>query len=116
MGKTFGVTGQMKQRVLDAGFVDVVEKKWKVPIGGWSADRKLKRIGLYTLLFLDGSLEGFALYMLKEVMGWEYEEIQVLVAKMRAALRDWRLYPYYEMYGFDRFMPSFPLGVLPMTN
>jgi hypothetical protein len=37
--------------------------------------------------------------MLKEIMGWEYAEIQVLVAKMRQAVRDWRLYPYYEMYG-----------------
>jgi hypothetical protein len=98
MGRTFKVAAQMKQQIIDAGFVDVVEKKWKVPIGGWSSDPKLKRIGLYTLLFLDQSLEGFALYMLKEVMGWEYAEIQVLVAKMRQALRNWRLYPYYEMY------------------
>jgi len=60
----------MKQQIINAGFVDVVEKKkWKVPIGGWSSDPKLKRIGLYTLLFLDQSLKGFALYMLKEIMG-----------------------------------------------
>jgi hypothetical protein len=56
---------------------------------------------------LDQSLEGFALYMLKEVMGWEYAEIQVLVAKMRQALRNWRLYPYYEMYSAGPFI--FPL-------
>ena len=98
MGRTFKVAARMKQQIIDAGFVDVVEKKWKVPIGGWSSDPRLKRVGLYTLLFLDQSLEGFALYMLKEIMGWEYDEIQVLVAKMRQALRDWRLYPYYEMY------------------
>jgi hypothetical protein len=97
MGKTFKVADRIKQQIIDAGFVDVVEKKWKVPIGGWSSDPKLKRVGLYTLLFLEESLEGFALYMLKEIMCWEYVEIQVLVAKMRQALRDWRLYPYYEM-------------------
>jgi hypothetical protein len=84
-----------------------VEKKWKVPIGGWSSDPRLKRVGLYTLLFLDQSLEGFALFMLKEIMGWEYAEIQVLVARMRQALRDWRLYPYYEMYSASPSIFSF---------
>jgi hypothetical protein len=72
MGRTFKVAAQMKQQIIDAGFVDVVEKKWKVPIGGWTSDPKLKRVGQYTLLFLDQSLEGFALYMLKEIMGWEF--------------------------------------------
>jgi hypothetical protein len=117
MGRTFKAAAQMKQQIIDAGFVDVVEKKWKVPIGGWSSDPKLKRVGLYTLLFLDQSLEGFALYMLKEIMGWEYAEIQVLVAKMRQALRDWRLYPYYEMYSAGpSISPFVGNGVLSVTN
>jgi hypothetical protein len=118
MGKTFKTAAQMRQKIIDAGFVDVVEKKWKVPIGGWSSDPKLKHVGLYTLLFLDGSLEGFALYMLKEIMGWKYEEIQVLVAKMRQALRNWRkLYPYYEMYSAGPFVsPMVRNGVLSVTN
>lgn len=110
MGRTFQIGARMKQQIMDAGFVNVVEKKYKVPIGGWSSDKRLKEVGLYTLLFLDQSLEGFALYMLKEVMGWEYEEIQVLVAKMRRALRDWRLYPYYEMYSAHPFLFYHPLG------
>jgi hypothetical protein len=98
MGRTFEIARQLKQSITEAGYVDVVERKWKVPIGGWSSDPKLKRVGLFTLMFLEESLEGFALYMLKEVMGWEYTEIQVLVGKMRQGLRDWRLYhPYYEM-------------------
>jgi hypothetical protein len=98
MGKTFKVHALMKQQIIDAGFVDVVETTWRVPIGGWSSDPKLKTIGMYTLMFLEESLEGFALYMLKEIMGWEFIEIQALVAKMRAGLRDWRrTLPYYEM-------------------
>lgn len=98
MGRTFKISNKMKQYITEAGFVDVVEKKWKVPIGGWSSDPKLKRVGLYTLLFLDESLTGFALFMLKEIMGWKLEEIHALVAKMRRALREWpQLHPYYEV-------------------
>lgn len=98
MGRTFQVYKLMKGQIEDAGFVDVVETKWRVPIGGWSSDPKLKAVGHYTLMFLEESLEGFALFMLEKIMGWQYIEIQALVAKMRSALRQWRkLYPYYEM-------------------
>jgi len=88
--------GRMKKYMEEAGFVDVVEKKWAVPVGGWSSDPKLKMVGQYNYAFCDLGLEGFAMYLLTQFMGWEYSEVQVLVAKMRAAMRDnRRLRPYY---------------------
>jgi len=98
MGRTFQIYDQMPGHIADAGYVDVVARTWKVPIGGWAKDPRLKSIGLYTLLFLEQSVEGFALYMLKNVMGWEFEEIQVLIAQMCEGWRQWRQWqPYYEM-------------------
>lgn len=44
---------------------------------------------------MEQSLEGFALFLLKEIMGWEYTEVQVFVATMRKAIRDPKLRPYY---------------------
>ncbi|KAM0637125.1 hypothetical protein ACHAQF_009046 [Verticillium nonalfalfae] len=44
---------------------------------------------------IEESLEGFALFLLKEIMGWEYIEILLLVANMRKAIRDVKLRPYY---------------------
>ncbi|CRK28291.1 hypothetical protein BN1723_018351, partial [Verticillium longisporum] len=61
-----------------------------------------KEVGIYNLAFLEESLEGFALFLLKEIMGWEYIEIQLLVANMRKAIRDMKLRPYYivpNVYG-----------------
>ncbi|UPK91636.1 hypothetical protein LCI18_002571 [Fusarium solani-melongenae] len=97
MGKTarIGLEGTMRKHMEEAGFVDVHEKNNQVPIGGWSSDPKQKQIGLYNLAFLDESLEGFALFMLKEIMGWEYIEIQLFVARMRKAMRNPKIRPYY---------------------
>ncbi|KAI8712699.1 hypothetical protein NCS52_01368700 [Fusarium sp. LHS14.1] len=97
MGKTarIGLEGTMRKHMEEAGFVDIHEKNNQVPIGGWSSDPKLKQIGLYNLAFLDESLEGFALFMLKEIMGWEYIEIQLFVARMRKAMRNPKIRPYY---------------------
>jgi len=67
-GVTFDVAGKTKRWMEDAGFVNVTEKKYKVPIGGWSSDSKLKEVGRWNLLFYREDLEGFALYVLMERM------------------------------------------------
>lgn len=46
-GKSLRTVDESKQGLLDAGFVDVTEQRFKWPIGGWSKNEKLKEIGLY---------------------------------------------------------------------
>ncbi|KAL7804931.1 S-adenosyl-L-methionine-dependent methyltransferase [Trichoderma aethiopicum] len=97
MGRTLliGTGGRMRKLMQEAGFVDVIEKNYKVPSGRWSSDPTMKQIGAYNLAFLDESLEGFALFMLKEIMGWEYIEVQLFVAEMRKAINNPKIRPYY---------------------
>ncbi|KAH7122102.1 putative SAM dependent methyltransferase [Dactylonectria estremocensis] len=97
IGKTgrIGVEGNMRKHMEKAGYVDIVERSYQVPVGGWSSDPKQKKIGTYNLAFLDESLEGFALFLLKQIMGFSYEEVQVFVAKMRNAIRNTKIRPYY---------------------
>lgn len=49
-GQTFEISELMKDKIMNAGYVNVVEKVVKVPIGGWAADRKLRELGQYALL------------------------------------------------------------------
>jgi hypothetical protein len=51
------------------GFVDVVEKKYKVPVGAWPSDPQLKEIGRYSLLYCDLGCEGWALWILSKILG-----------------------------------------------
>jgi SAM-dependent methyltransferase len=97
MGRTLriGEGGRMRRLMQEAGFADVVEKNYKVPCGQWSSDPTMKQIGAYNLAFLDESLEGFALFMLKEIMGWDYIEVQVFVSEMRKAINNPKIRPYY---------------------
>ncbi|KAH8892458.1 S-adenosyl-L-methionine-dependent methyltransferase [Thozetella sp. PMI_491] len=99
-GRTFRIArdGRMEQYMRDAGFVDIVHKQWKVPIGGWPQDPKLKRIGLFNGLFIDQSLDGFAIYPVGEILGWSQEEVDTLVSNMRRALHDPKALPYYIIH------------------
>ncbi|RSL56963.1 hypothetical protein CEP54_008530 [Fusarium duplospermum] len=87
--------GTMRKLITEAGFEKVVEKTYQVPCGAWSSDPRMKQIGAYNLAFMDESLEGFALFILREIMGWEYDEVQMFVMEMRRAIRNNKIRPYY---------------------
>ncbi|GKT61711.1 SAM-dependent methyltransferase [Colletotrichum tofieldiae] len=79
------------------GFVDVVEKKWAIPIGAWANDPMLKEVGIGSLEYLDQSLEGFGTFLLKEMLGWEYSEVLVFVSEFRKALKDYKMQPVFDL-------------------
>ena len=49
-GKSFKVAVHMKEWMIKAGFQNVTEKVYKLPIGGWPKDEKFKAIGQFNLL------------------------------------------------------------------
>lgn len=69
MGRTFKISKQSKSLIKEAGFVDVVEKRYKIPVGPWMKDTRWKEIGMWNLTYLTTGLEGMALYILKNVLG-----------------------------------------------
>ncbi|KAF4306297.1 Methyltransferase type 11 [Botryosphaeria dothidea] len=94
-GRTLDVWKDMKQHMIDAGFEDVHQVDYKVPIGPWSSDPRLKEIGKWHLLYCFQGAEGWAMYLCTHVLSWKYEEVQVLVARYRAAIRSRKVHPYY---------------------
>lgn len=96
-GKSLRTVDEAKAGMEAAGFVNVVEQRWKVPIGAWPADKKMKEIGQFNRLHWEQGMEGWCLYLLTTIEKWSVEEVQVYLAKMRAALRDKRIHAYQEM-------------------
>ena len=80
-GQIFNVTDIMKQKILEAGFVNVVEQVYKTPLGGWPADAKLRELGQWALLGFDTGLEGYALATLTRVLGVSDTELHTLLGR-----------------------------------
>lgn len=99
-GRTFEFPreGRMEKQLAEAGFVDIEHRTWKLPIGGWPRDPRLKKIGMYNGMYIDQSLDGFAVYPIGETLGWTADEVTVLVSQMRAAIRDPKALPYFIVY------------------
>jgi hypothetical protein len=68
MGKTFEVYEHIKEDMLKAGFVDVKEHKFKLPVGPWSSDKKLKELGTWNLFFFLQDVEAMCLFILARLM------------------------------------------------
>lgn len=89
MGRSFAVTEghTMRDNLEKAGFVDIVEKKFKAPVHEWPKDVRLRTAGGMFQLALEESLEGFGMFLLTQILNWPRDEAIVFIAEMRRELR-----------------------------
>lgn len=94
-GRSFEVTDSWEEWLREAEFSGVIHKdEIRLPIGGWPRDKKWKEVGLFNSASLEQGLEGFASYLCTQVLGWQSDEITVMLAKVRRAIKD----PSYQAY------------------
>ncbi|KAL2170685.1 hypothetical protein VTG60DRAFT_4527 [Thermothelomyces hinnuleus] len=94
-GRTFlPVSDNVQRTGLEAaGFVNLVQQDFKVPITAWPADKKLAEIGAYGHLSMEQDAEGLILYTFQQIMGWSSAEVNAYVAHLRRQLRDKNVHP-----------------------
>ncbi|KAK1753020.1 methyltransferase domain-containing protein [Echria macrotheca] len=86
------------QKLLDAGFVNVEEKVWKIPIGTWAKQQKMKTIGAYNRAVISDALAGVSMAPFTRGLGWRAEEVEVFAAKVRNSLSNSRIHSYYTFH------------------
>ena len=75
-GKNIMIAPLIKNMIKEAGFVDVVEKRYKWPIGEWPVDRKLKDIGRWNMKLWFEGLETYTLRLLTQYCGVSQNSVQ----------------------------------------
>lgn len=92
------VAPQYKDMLAKAGFVDIVEKKLKWPLGPWPKDPHYKEVGEWYYANLNQGLEGLTLAILTRVLQWSTEEAHIFLAKARKSIRDQSIHAYCPIY------------------
>lgn len=85
----------------EVGFVDVVVRPFKIPIGRWPADPRLKEAGLYQLYAMLEGIEALTLAIFTRCLGWEPERTQVFLASVRKEFKATKRYTYWPWYVND---------------
>ncbi|RMJ22196.1 Methyltransferase [Aspergillus sp. HF37] len=97
-GKDFDVARHHPQRMIDAGFKNVKEDVYKVPLNSWPKDRKLKDIGRYQQLNMIEGMEAYSLALFTRFLGWSIQEVHAFFAGVRRELVDRSLHVYTKFY------------------
>ncbi|KAL2005345.1 hypothetical protein VTN00DRAFT_2556 [Thermoascus crustaceus] len=99
-GKSFMKIHEWKKMMEKVGFVDVRKVEYKLPIGRWPKDPKLKEIGKYQQVQQIQAVDAYAFALFSRVLGWSQPEIQVMCAHVRNELKD----PSIHLYGKVHFV------------
>ncbi len=88
------IAQHLHEHLSEAGFEEVTETSYKLPMGIWPKQKELKAIGLFHReQFLEG-IQGIAMGFFTRVLGWGMDELEVLLAMVRKDVKN----PQYHIY------------------
>ncbi|KAK6528557.1 hypothetical protein TWF281_009798 [Arthrobotrys megalospora] len=97
-GTSFDVAGRVKDWCEAAGFEEITQRMYKLPIGPWPKDKYEKALGSYNLANMLGACDGFSLHLLTKFYGMSVEDLDALMDKVKAEMKDKKIHSYFRMY------------------
>lgn len=98
LGRPLRIANKLKRWYEQAGFVDVHEEMFKLPINSWPKDPQMKMLGRFNETNLLDGLQAFSLQLFQKGLGWTKDEIEVYLVHVRKALSDRNVHAYHKIY------------------
>ena len=108
LGRPLRIANKLKRWYEQAGFVDVHEEIYKLPVNSWPKDPQFKMLGRFTESNLLDGLQAFSLQMFQKGLGWTKDEIEVYLVHVRKAISDRNVHAYHKMLDNCLCLPNFP--------
>ncbi|KAK1147871.1 hypothetical protein N8T08_000385 [Aspergillus melleus] len=97
LGQTLTAPEHLKQWMEEAGFVNVEERIFRLPMNTWPKDPELKEIGRYQCAQHLEAVSPFALGLLVEVLGWSREVTELFLVGVRDNIKDRSIHAYFTI-------------------
>ncbi|CRG82966.1 hypothetical protein PISL3812_00313 [Talaromyces islandicus] len=97
-GKGFMDCWYHKERMEKAGFVNVTDDAYKVPMGPWPKDKRMKELGRFQLFQMLEAVEPFSLAVFTRLLKWTPEKTRDLMEKVKADLCNPKLHMYSRFH------------------
>jgi hypothetical protein len=85
----------MAEQMKDAGLINVRVIEFKMLIGPWPKDERLREAGQYGLLALLDGLYGLSVKIFTNCLGWTPEKLEEYLGKVRSDLRRKAVHSYW---------------------
>ncbi|KAJ4250154.1 hypothetical protein NW762_011967 [Fusarium torreyae] len=97
MGSALDSGLHYKDQLIQAGFVNVVEKSYKWPMNTWPREKKMKELGAWGNVNLVGGVQGLSLALFTKVLGWNIDELELFLVDVRKDLCNKDLHGYWRV-------------------
>ncbi|KAF2459535.1 S-adenosyl-L-methionine-dependent methyltransferase [Lineolata rhizophorae] len=98
LGRPVRIANKLRKWLEDAGFVDVHEEIFKLPINPWPKDPQFKMLGRFHEACLLDGIQAFSLAFFTRGMSWSKEEVEVYLVNVRKAISDRNVHAYHKIY------------------
>ena len=89
--------GQMKQQMEETGFINCTIRPYKMPIGIWPKNKRLRQAGLFNMVGMCDGLSGLSVRTFIHGLGWQVEPMEVLLMEVRNEWKDRKIHAYLPM-------------------
>lgn len=83
-----------KSYLADAGFVNLGEKKFAVPLNTWAKGKGQKALGAMQMVNNLEAVDGITMAVFTRAFGWATEEVDNLLADLKRDLQDRTIHAY----------------------
>ncbi|CAA9965181.1 Tam Trans-aconitate methyltransferase [Pyrenophora teres f. maculata] len=99
MGAPLDAPRAWNAQMKDAGFVNVTDEVYKLPMGTWPRSKRLRTIGkLEQIMILEGGFEAYMLRGYTQVLGGRAEDLQIVLALAKREVRDPAVHTYVQFH------------------
>lgn len=88
---------EMEGHMIEAGFKNVTKSTFKVPQNDWPKDEGHKMIGKLQYVNIVEGMNGFTMRLFTNVLGMTNEEVEALLAGVRADVGNRHIHAYWEL-------------------
>jgi hypothetical protein len=87
----------MAGQMIQTGFINVAIREFKLPIGPWPTDKRLKQAGTFALVNLLEGMQGLSVKIFKHLLGWSTEDLEILLMECRTEMKNKSVHGYCPM-------------------
>ena len=80
-----------------AGFINIKKLEFKLPVGPWPKDERLKQAGAFVLVTMLEGMHGLSVKIFEGILGWSSAELEILMLECRTELKKKSIHAYWPM-------------------
>jgi hypothetical protein len=97
LGRPLRIANKLKKWYAQAGFVDVHEEVFAIPINSWPRDERMKVLGKWFYWNMCAGVHAWTVEYFVTALGWSPAEVEVYLAHLRTALADKSVHAYCKV-------------------